>query len=770
MVAPDAIGTRGIKVAMVTAVVAIFALAYLDLRREQSRALADFTAEQAALSRSLAATVGARMDAVFADLDTLITLDDAGRERLARQLIAARSIYREIDLCDGSAAKCSALSTPGGALIAGSDTLATARTELLAQSPPDGQGRVSAPLRRSENARERLRLFAARRADRAIVLLVDSDGFFAGAQAYVSAPMRWLVVDDARRWIELSPQATEATTWSSAAPAVSTSVASLLARMADGGEGTELLDRSAAAALGLDRRTAVASWARVPLDERLHRGKPWSVGAVVSAKRVRDRARLAAWRLAAATGLTALLVALFGVFIARQQRRSQQLAEALRLAGATLALRERSEKLVEAIPLGVLALDGDGRVTAVNPYLAERGVAPNATLAQALPKASPDDVAALQALVDDARARRQPTTRHGLRIHVASNEARDVDAYAVPLGRPLRDVDCFLVLHDRTEIRNLERNLQRAEKLATIGTLAAGVAHEVGTPLGIISGRAEQLLPKLPGGDSGEPLRKGVTSILAQVDKVSTTIRQLLDFARVRPVDAAVVPPAQALGHAAALLEHRFRHAKVALVVDAPPSVAPVAADPGQLEQVFVNLLMNACDACASGGQVTVRARQQGEQVAFDVIDDGVGISPEHLSSVLDPFFTTKKRGQGTGLGLTIAADIVKNHGGDAGDRQHASAAAPRSGCSCRSRHKGSEPAHERAHPHRGRRRRDGRHRRRVLEGSAAIAPTPRSAARPRSARSSARPSTRSSPTCAWTPSTGSTCSPPPTSRTRRCR
>ena len=87
MVAPDAIGTRGIKVAMVTAVVAIFALAYLDLRREQSRALADFTAEQAALSRSLAATVGARMDAVFADLDTLITLDDAGRERLARQLI-----------------------------------------------------------------------------------------------------------------------------------------------------------------------------------------------------------------------------------------------------------------------------------------------------------------------------------------------------------------------------------------------------------------------------------------------------------------------------------------------------------------------------------------------------------------------------------------------------------------------------------------------------------------------------------------------------------
>jgi signal transduction histidine kinase len=172
----------------------------------------------------------------------------------------------------------------------------------------------------------------------------------------------------------------------------------------------------------------------------------------------------------------------------------------------------------------------------------------------------------------------------------------------------------------------------------------------------------------VPEGDgaSGEDAhaRKALQSILAQVDKVSTTIRQLLDFARVRPIDAALVTPAQALGQAAALLEHRFRHAKVALSVDAPPSVAAVAADPGQLEQVFVNLLLNACDACAGGGHVVVRAREQGAVVAFDVVDDGACIPPEHLSAVLDPFFTTKKRGQGTGLGLTIAADIVKNHGG----------------------------------------------------------------------------------------------------------
>jgi len=251
----------------------------------------------------------------------------------------------------------------------------------------------------------------------------------------------------------------------------------------------------------------------------------------------------------------------------------------------------------------------------------------------------------------------------GLRAELGG-QARDLDAYVVPLARPLPDVDCFVLLHDRTEVRVLERNLQRAEKLATIGTLAAGVAHEVGTPLGIISGRAEQLLQRVADGETGEPARKGLTSILAQVDKVSTTIRQLLDFARVRPVEAALLPPRQALAGAAALLEPHFRQRKVTLTVEAPAAIAPIFADAGQLEQVLVNLMMNACDACGAGGRVIARATERDGSVELTVSDDGAGIAPEHLPSVLDPFFTTKKRGQGTGLGLTIAADIVKNHGG----------------------------------------------------------------------------------------------------------
>ena len=231
----------------------------------------------------------------------------------------------------------------------------------------------------------------------------------------------------------------------------------------------------------------------------------------------------------------------------------------------------------------------------------------------------------------------------------------------MPLARPLPDADCFVVLHDRTALRQLERNLVRAEKLATIGTLSAGVAHEVGTPLGIISGRAEQLLARA----EDDVVKKGLSSILNQVDKMSTTIRQLLDFARARPVEVGAVSAAHALGQAAALLEHRFRQANVALSVEAPPSLPQLAADRGQLEQVLVNLLINACDACQKGGAVVARAKAAAEnELVLEIADDGCGIPPEQLAAVFDPFFTTKKRGQGTGLGLSIAADIVKNHGG----------------------------------------------------------------------------------------------------------
>lgn len=652
---------------MIAAVAAIFLLAYIDLKREQARALDDFTAEQATLAESFAATVGARIDGVLRDLDAAADhVDHPQTEDTLRRLVAAGELYREVDVIDRDGRATLEIPSRGDARLTDSPPLVSARAALLGAVEQAAVGTVvvSAPLHRSATTPERLRLFAVRRGDRAVLLLVDTDRFFEGMRpvaADAGSAMRWIVVDDAGRWIVFgAPVAGMPGRWQAEERPATTEIANLLASMRTGSRGAVFLGHEAADSLGLGRRSAVAGFAPI----LVRRTNPWSVSVVTSAMRVRDRARLAALRLGAATGLTSLLVGLFGVVVARQRRREDHLADALKLSEATSALRERSEKIVDVIPLGVLALDQQMRVTSVNPYLVDRGARPGETLRQVLTRATPEEIASLEALVEDARKTRRPAERLGLRLHLGTDDLRDIDAYAIPLGRPLSDVDSFVVLHDRTETRVLERNLVRAEKLATIGTLAAGFAHEVGTPLGIISGRAEQLLGRVPPGEGSEAVRKGLSSILSQVDKVSTTIRQLLDFARIRPIEAAVVTPAQLLGNAAALLEHRFRHAKVNLKVDAPLSVPSITADPGQLEQVFVNLLMNACDACSAGGHVEVRAARRLDRVTFEIIDDGTGIAPEHLPAVLDPFFTTKKRGQGTGLGLTIAADIVRNHGG----------------------------------------------------------------------------------------------------------
>ena len=647
----------GLSIAVVTSVGLVFTLAYVDLRREQARALDDFTGEQAALAQTLAATMSARVSAVLRDLDTVATLDSVSTPALD-QLVAESGFYQELDLLGSEGQVVKAVHGHHPA-IADDDRLRTALRRLYASAPRDGRSVVSAPLRRADDHRERLRFFLRRDAHGAVALLADTDRFFDGIRqaAFESsvAPMRWIVMDDAMRWVVLGVD-DAAADWKEGHP--QTGVEELLAAMAREERGTLFLQRSSAEALGLGRRAAVAGFAVVPL-----RTGSWSVAVVASAKRVRDRARLAAWRLAAATGLTALIVGLFGVAITRQQRRAQALADALGLAEATAALRERSEKLVESVPLGVMAVDAEGRVTGVNPFLSDRGARVGASLSEAVPGLPLEERAPIDALLAEARLTRRSQTRQGLALTL-DGKPRQIDAFAIPLARPLADVDCFLVVHDRTDMRRLERNLVRAEKLATIGTLSAGIAHEVGTPLGVISGRAEQLLTRVPDGEAGDAMRKGLTSILGQVDKVSTTIRQLLDFARTRPVTVEAVSAATAVGAAASLLEHRFRQAKVVVSTDAPPSLPLLAADPGQLEQVLVNLMMNACDACGTGGQVIVRARPADEGLVLEVIDDGSGVAAEHLPSVLDPFFTTKKRGQGTGLGLTIAADIIKNHGG----------------------------------------------------------------------------------------------------------
>ncbi len=231
--------------------------------------------------------------------------------------------------------------------------------------------------------------------------------------------------------------------------------------------------------------------------------------------------------------------------------------------------------------------------------------------------------------------------------------------YSAALAERLRNAEA---------LQQLEKQLIRAEKLATTGVLAAGIAHEVGTPLGIIRARAELLMDQL----DRPTEHRALNAIVQQIDRISSTIRQVLDFSRAQPVEVRRLDVASALRSTLDLLEHRFRQQQLEIKLDVGTHTPPMAADPNQFQQVMINVLMNACDACPKGGliEISARADDGSPRIRWDIRDSGEGIAAEHLLAVFDPFFTTKKRGEGTGLGLPVAASIVRNHGGEIAPRE----------------------------------------------------------------------------------------------------
>jgi signal transduction histidine kinase len=220
-------------------------------------------------------------------------------------------------------------------------------------------------------------------------------------------------------------------------------------------------------------------------------------------------------------------------------------------------------------------------------------------------------------------------------------------------------------MDDITERVELEGQLSQADKLSSIGLLAAGVAHEVNTPLAVISSYTQMLAKQL----QGDPQKSGLLEkITRQTFRASEIVNNLLNFSRTSGTEFADVDVNKVILDTLALLEHQFKTAKIQVRSELIPSISAIQGNPGRLQQVFLNLFLNAKDAMPGGGTLSI-ATTNGDQVSVRVSDTGSGISPEHVHRIYDPFFTTKtapKEGQnrGTGLGLSVTYGIIQEHAG----------------------------------------------------------------------------------------------------------
>ena len=220
--------------------------------------------------------------------------------------------------------------------------------------------------------------------------------------------------------------------------------------------------------------------------------------------------------------------------------------------------------------------------------------------------------------------------------------------------------------------QQVECRLHNAQRLASLGRLAAGLAHEIGTPLNVISGRADALMRQL--GDD-ERASRGLQAISAQSDRIVRIVRDMLDFARMKSPRRLPISLAATIAGVLELVHDDLQRAGTVTKVEIPSALPRVTADADQLQQVFHNLIINARDAMAGGGTLRIHAEEQrcphpergGPPARFAVItfaDTGSGITAEDRARVFDPFFTTKEPGRGMGLGLAVSYGIVEEHGG----------------------------------------------------------------------------------------------------------
>jgi signal transduction histidine kinase len=220
----------------------------------------------------------------------------------------------------------------------------------------------------------------------------------------------------------------------------------------------------------------------------------------------------------------------------------------------------------------------------------------------------------------------------------------------------------LVIIDNITDRVRLEDQLIQNEKLTSIGLLAAGVAHEVNTPLAVISSYSQMLRKEISAEDSRHKLLEKITK---QTFRASEIVNNLLNFSRTTATEFSEVDMHQVITETLSLLEHQFKTARIRVERELLADYPITFGNAGKLQQVFLNLFLNARDAMAEGGELRVRTETVDSKIEIIVQDTGTGISRENIKKIYDPFFTTKAVGKGTGLGLSVSYGIVHEHGGN---------------------------------------------------------------------------------------------------------
>jgi PAS domain S-box-containing protein len=330
-------------------------------------------------------------------------------------------------------------------------------------------------------------------------------------------------------------------------------------------------------------------------------------------------------------------------------------------------LKEFNESIVESVNVGLLAVDEDGRITRCNSTFEEMmGFAREQTVGRLVEEVFDKSFALnLDNILGKSRWH-LTEIRNAYKLHAFDSGGRSLILNVAVA--PLRSIGneqmgAIIVLENVSSRVKLEETLQQSEKLSSIGLLAAGVAHEVNTPLTGVSSYTQMLLSMIPETDPKHAL---LQKMQRQTDRASNIVGNLLNFSRTgSSEDFAEIDINKLLNDTLQLLEPQLRKSNIEIIKEYTDDPPAILGSGGKLQQVFTNLILNARDAMYSGGTITLRTLSSDSNgVIVEVCDTGDGISAENLPKIFDPFFTTKGVGNGTGLGLAVTYGIVQEHSG----------------------------------------------------------------------------------------------------------